>query len=70
MRAESKFLRIIAWLVVSVRPPLLEIIVAQPLEVASSAILPKGSSHFEGTTDIEVLSSKSKTLLWLKNPNS
>ena len=48
-------------------PPLLEIIVAHPLDVASKAVLPKGSSHLEGTTDIEVLSNKSKTFYVLKN---
>ena len=55
---------------VSARPPLLDIIVTQPLELASSAVLPKGSSHLDGTTEIEVLSNKFKTLLCFKNPNS
>jgi hypothetical protein len=36
---------------VSIKPPLLEIIVAQPQVLASSEVLPKGSSHLDGTTD-------------------
>ena len=32
-----------------------EIMVAHPLEEASKAVLPKGSSHFDGTTAISVL---------------
>jgi len=46
----------IACFVVSGNPPLFEIIVAHPLDVASKAVLPKGSSHLEGTTEIDVLS--------------
>ena len=37
---------------VSGNPPLLERIVAQPLEAASSEVLPKGSSQCDGTTDM------------------
>ena len=33
--------------------PLLEIIVAQPRDVNSRVVLPNGSSHFEGTTEIK-----------------
>ena len=39
-------------------------IVAQPLEEASNAVLPKGSSHLDGITAISDLLKKSKTLLW------
>ena len=42
-------------LFVSIRPPFLEIIVAQPLDDASIDVLPKGSSHKEGITAIEDL---------------
>ena len=42
----------IASFVVSVSPPLFEIIVAQPREDDSKAVLPKGSSHLEGMTAI------------------
>ena len=38
--------------VVSGKPPLFEIIVAQPLDPDSNAVLPKGSSHLDGTTAI------------------
>ena len=38
--------------VVSLKPPVLEIIKAQPLLAASKLDLPKGSSHFDGTTAI------------------
>ena len=40
------------WSVVSGKPPLLEIIVAQALEEASNAVRPKGSSHLDGITAI------------------
>ena len=49
---ESSFFKIIASFVVSVRPPLFDIIVAQPREDDSRAVLPNGSSHLEGTTAI------------------
>ena len=39
-------------LVVSVKPPLLLIIKAQPLLDASKLDLPKGSSHLDGTTEM------------------
>ena len=51
----SNFLSLIALSVVSGRPPVLEIIVAQPREVASNAVLPNGSSHLEGITAISDL---------------
>ena len=41
---------------VSGKPPLLEIITAQPLLLASKLVLPKGSSHREQTTAILVFS--------------
>ena len=46
------FLIIIASVVASLRPPLLLIIKAHPLLLASNAIRPKGSSQREGTTQI------------------
>ena len=55
---------------VSVSPPLLEIIVAQPLEEDSKAVLPKGSSHLDGTTAISDLSKNLRTFLCSKKPNS
>ena len=51
------------WSDVSGKPPLLEIIVAQPLDVASKAVLPKGSSHLDGTTAISVFERNFNTLL-------
>ena len=36
--------------VVSLKPPVFDIIKAQPLLAASKLDLPKGSSHFDGTT--------------------
>ena len=54
------------WLLVSGNPPLLEVIVAQPHDVASKATLPKGSFHLEGTTAISDLSSILKVFLWFK----
>ena len=53
---------------VSIRPPLFETIVAQPLEAASIAVLPKGSSHSDGITEILVISYKSNVLSWLIHP--
>ena len=44
---------------VSIRPPLFETIVAQPREATSTAVLPKGSSHSDGITEILVISYKS-----------
>ena len=44
-----------AELVVSFNPPLLLIIVAHPLDVASNEVLPNGSSHLDGTTAISDL---------------
>ena len=44
-----------AELVVSFNPPLLLIIVADPTDVASNDVLPKGSSHLDGTTAISDL---------------
>ena len=48
---------------VSGNPPLFEIIVAHPLDDASSAVLPNGSSHLDGTTAISALLKKFKTSL-------
>ena len=59
----SRFLSIIAWSVVSIKPPLLEMIVAQPLDEASKAVLPKGSSHLDGTTAISDLLNIPKVFL-------
>ena len=50
-----------AELVVSLNPPLLLIIVAHPLEVASSEVLPNGSSHLEHATAILDFSNIFKT---------
>ena len=55
---EFSFFIIIQWSVVSGKPPLLEIIVAQALDEDSRAVLPKGSSHLDGTTAISDLSKK------------
>ena len=41
---------------VSTKPPLLDKIVAQPREAASKEVLPKGSSQYDGTTEILDLS--------------
>ena len=49
------FAKKIPLLLVSGRPPFLEMIVAQPLEAASIEVLPKGSFHKEGTVTIEDL---------------
>ena len=43
---------ITASLVVSLKPPVFDIIKADPLLAASKLDLPNGSFHFEGTTDI------------------
>ena len=45
-------------------------IVAHPLDVASKAVLPNGSSHLEGTTEIEVLSNKLRTFVCFIKPSS
>ena len=60
----------IQWSVVSGKPPLFEIIVAQALEDDSNAVLPKGSSHLEGTTAISDLFKNLRTSLCFKKPNS
>ena len=49
--------------VVSFKPPLSEIIVAQPRELASSDDLPNGSSHLDGTTAISDLFNISNVFL-------
>ena len=49
--------------IVSIRPPRLETMVAHPLDAASTAVLPKGYSQTEGTTDILVSLYKSKVFL-------
>ena len=59
-----------AELVVSLNPPLLLITVAHPLDVASNAVLPNGSSHLDGTTAISDLFNIFNVFLWLTNPNS
>ena len=46
---------------VSGKPPLLLIITAQPLLLASRLDLPKGSSHLEHVTAIEVFSNNLRT---------
>ena len=66
----SNLFKIIASSVVSVKPPLLLMIVAQPREEASNAVRPKGSSHLDGTTAISDLFNKSKIFLWFKKPSS
>ena len=40
--------------IVSINPPFFDIIVAHPLEAASIAVLPNGSSQKDGATDILV----------------
>ena len=67
---EFNFLRTTQWSVVSGNPPLFDIIVAHALEEASSAVLPKGSSHLDGTTAISDFFKKLKTSLCLRKPNS
>ena len=62
---EFKFLKIIPLVMVSGKPPLLDIITAHPLLAASKLVLPKGSSHLEQAMAILVLSKLFKTLLWL-----
>ena len=49
---DVNFFKIIQWSVVSGKPPRFEIIVAHALDEDSKAVLPKGSSHLEGTTPI------------------
>ena len=44
--------------------------VAQALDDDSRAVLPKGSSHLDGTTAISDLLRKFKTSLCFKKPNS
>ena len=61
------FFKLLQWSVVSGRPPLLLIIVAQPLDEASKAVLPKGSSHLDGTTAISDLFKNLKLFYDLKN---
>ena len=60
--SEVSLFRITQWSDVSGNPPLFEIIVAHPLDEASNAVLPNGSSHLEGTTAISVLDNTFKTL--------
>ena len=55
---------------VSFNPPLLLIIVAQPLDVASKDVLPNGSSHLDGTTAISDLFKIFNVFLWLMKPSS
>ena len=50
----DNFERIIAFVTVSGKPPLLVIITAQPFAEASKLVLPKGSSHREQATAIAV----------------
>ena len=49
------FFNIIPSVIVSGKPPLFEIIVAQALDEDSKAVLPNGSSHLDGTTAISDL---------------
>jgi len=63
-----KELSIIGFFIVSGNPPLLDIITAHPLLLASRLVLPKGSSHLEQTTAIELFSKCFKTSLCLTNP--
>ena len=67
---EFNFLSITQWSVVSGKPPLFDIIVAQALDDDSKAVLPKGSSHLDGTTAISDLLKNFRTSLWFKKPNS
>ena len=55
---------------VSGNPPLFEIIVAHARDEDSNAVLPKGSSHLDGTTAISDVLKKFKTSLCLRKPNS
>ena len=60
---ELSFFRIIPSVIVSGKPPLLLIITAQPLLLASKLDLPKGSSHLEHATAIELFLKRFKTFL-------
>ena len=62
-QSKDNFVKKIVFGIVSINPPLLETIVAQPLEADSTAVLPNGCSHTEGTTDMLVSLYKSKVLL-------
>jgi len=53
---ELFFFKIKLLLNVSIKPPLKDVITAQPLEALSSAVLPKGSCHVGFTTEIDVFS--------------
>ena len=66
-----RFLTIIPLVIVSGKPPLLEIMTtAQPRLDASRLVLPKGSSHLEHTTAILLFLYISKTFLCFKNPKT
>jgi len=60
----SRLLIIRESFVVSGRPPLLLIITAHPLLAASKLVLPKGSSHLEQTTAMDVILYSFWTNLW------
>ena len=66
--ADDKFFNIIALVVVSGNPPLLDIITAHPFADASKLVLPKGSSHLEQTTAICVFLNILITFLCSKKP--
>ena len=53
-----------------VNPPFLLVIVAHPYAADSIAVRPKGSSHLEGTTEIEDLLYKDKISLCFFHPKS
>ena len=52
------------------RPPILERITDEPLEPASRAVRPKGSSQVEGTTVIDDFSKYFNVWLWGTQPMS
>jgi len=55
--------------IVSGKPPLLEIITAFPFAAASRLVLPNGSSHLEQTIAILDFLYRDKTFLCSKKPN-
>jgi len=57
----DKFFNIIPFVIVSGKPPLLEMITPHPLLDASKLVLPNGSFHLEQTTAMLVFSKLNKT---------
>ena len=61
---ESSLLKIIPLVIVSGKPPLLDIITAHPLLAASKLVLPNGSSQREQITEMLAFSKNFRILLW------